>query len=118
MENTMNIESNNNVVELFSNRPPICQDEDFLTLLEDGDDYIVYVRNYVTSQEVILVSNSIMNRLPVDLRPISNVLFVSNFHVIRQFKSEIRQYILLESSYSLSHFYHFFGSMTDFFDSL
>ena len=42
----MNIESNN-VVELFGNRPPVCQDEDFLTLLEDGEDYIVYVRNYV-----------------------------------------------------------------------
>lgn len=113
----MNIESNN-VVELFDNCPPICQDEDFLTLLEDGEDYIVYVRNYVTSQEVILVSNSIMNRLPRDLRPMTNVLFVCNFHVLRQFESEIRQYVLLESN-SLNLFYHFFGcGLTDFWKTI
>ncbi len=118
MENTMNIESNNNVVELFSTPPPICQDEDFLTLLEDGDDYIVYVRNYTASQEVILISNSIMNRLPVELRPMTNVLFACNFHILRRFEAEIRQYVLLESN-SLSLFFQFFGcGLKDFWKTI
>lgn len=114
----MNIESNNNVVELFSTPPPICQDEDFLTLLEDGDDYIVYVRNYISSQEVILISNSIMNRLPVELRPMTNVLFACNFHILRRFDAEIRQYVLLESN-SLSLFFQFFGcGLKDFWKTI
>ncbi|WP_199525200.1 hypothetical protein [Pseudoalteromonas sp. bablab_jr011] len=54
----MNTESN--VIELFGHRPPICNDEDFLTLLDNGVDKIVYVRNYVCSQEFIVASNSIV----------------------------------------------------------
>lgn len=111
----MKIESN--VVELFAHRPPVYNDEDFLTLLENGTDQIVYVRNYVTSQEFIVASNSVINRLPLELRPITNVFVTSSFHALRQFKNDIRQYIL--QSNQLSHFYYLFNSsMTDFFDSL
>ena len=117
MENTMNIESNNNVVELFNSTPPICQDEDFLTLLDNGIDHIVYVRNYVSSQEFVVASNSVINRLPTELRPTTNVFATSSFHALRQFKDDIRQYVL--ESGQLSHFYYLFDNgIADFFDSL
>ncbi|MGQ8366591.1 hypothetical protein [Glaciecola sp. 1036] len=111
----MNIESN--VTELFGSQPAIANDEDFLVLLDNDEDYICYVRNYVSSFEFIVVSNSIMRRLPKELQPITNVFVPSSFHALRQFKGDIRQYIL--QSNQLSHFYYLFNSsMTDFFDSL
>ena len=111
----MNTESN--VIELFGYRPPIYNDEDFLTLLDNGVDKIVYVRNYVCSQEFIVASNSIVGRLPAELKPVTNVFVTANFHVLRRFKHDIRQYILEPGQ--LSHFYYLFdSSMTDFFDSL
>lgn len=111
----MNIESN--VVELFGHRPPIYNDEDFLTLLDNGIDHIVYVRNYVTSQEFIVASNSVINRLPTELRPTTNVFVTSSFHALRQFKDDIRRHVL--ESGQLSHFYYLFDNgIADFFDSL
>ena len=106
-----------NIVELFGYQPPIAYDEDFLTLLDRGEDYICYVRNYISSQEFIVVSPSILERLPEELKPITNVFVPSSFHALRQFKADIRQYVL--DSGQLSHFYHLFSSsMTDFFKSL
>jgi len=102
----MNTQSN--VVELFSKCPPISYDEDFLVLLDNGNDYICYVRNYVASQEFIVVSASILDRLPHELRPVTNIFVTSNFHALSQFKFDIQQYIL--ESEQLSHYCHLFES--------
>lgn len=105
-----------NVVELFSKPRPTSNDEDFLVLLDTGDDYICYVRNYVASQECILVSNSILNQLPESLRPVTNVCFPINFSVLSRFEEAIRQF-LFESN-QMGHFSYLFNcSVRTFFES-
>lgn len=108
-----------NIIELFGHRRCIADDEDFLVLLDRGHDYICYVRNYVAATEFIVVSNSIVSKLPEDLRPVSNVFVQSHFHALRQFKEEVRRFLTSESENGLGLFYYFFNcSISAFFDSL
>lgn len=102
------MDTQSNVIELFRKHPPTSNDEDFLVLLDNGKDYICYVRNYSAFQEFIFVSTSIMKKLPMELRPLTNVFVTSNFHALRQFKYDIQQYIL--ESEQLNHYYYLFES--------
>lgn len=98
-------------------QPTIANEEDYIALYESCSDYIYYVRNYVMSQEFIVLSSGLFELLPYEHRPITNVVVQSNFHVLRKFKSHIRDHVL--RSGQLKHFYHLFDcSIGEFFDSL
>ncbi len=104
-------------IELTEQQPSIASDEDYIALYEKGTEYIYYVRNYVMSQEFIVLSAGMFELLPEEHRPITNVFVQSNFYVIKQFKSQIRQHLLQTGQ--LQHFYHLFDcSITDFFERL
>ena len=104
-------------IELTQQQPSIAYDEDYIAFYERGTDYIYYVRNYVMSQEFIVVSAGIFELLPEEHRPITNVFVRSNFYVLRQFKSLVREHVL--QSGQLQHFYHLFDcSIADFFENL
>lgn len=103
-------------IELTQQQPSIANDEDYIALYESGTDYIYYVRNYVMSQEFIVVSKGIFELLPEEHRPITSVFVRSNFYVIRRFKRLIREHLL--QSGQLQHFYHLFNcSIADFFEN-
>lgn len=104
-------------IDLTQQQPSIANDEDYIALYESGTDYIYYVRNYVMSQEFIVVSKGIFELLPEEHRPITSVFVRSNFYVIRRFKRLIREHFL--QSGQLQHFQHLFDcSVSEFFDSL
>jgi len=106
-----------NVIELTKQRRALALDEDYISLLDNGLSHIYYVRNYVASQEFIIVSETILNRLPENCRPITCVFLQPNFHVIRRFKHEILQHVI--ESDQLAHFYRLFNcSISRFFDAL
>lgn len=103
-------------IDLTQQQPSIANDEDYIALYESGTDYIYYVRNYVMSQEFIVVSKGIFELLPEEHRPITSVFVRSNFYVIRRFKRLIREHLL--QSGQLQHFYHLFNcSIADFFEN-
>ncbi|EWS96485.1 hypothetical protein BG00_16020 [Pseudoalteromonas sp. SCSIO_11900] len=109
--------TNLKLIELTQQQPSIANDEDYIALYESGTDYIYYVRNYVMSQEFIVVSVRIFELLPEEHRPITSVFVRSNFYVIRRFKRLIREHLL--QSGQLQHFQHLFDcSVSEFFDSL
>lgn len=115
LENIMSL--NTNVIELFAKRPAISNDEDLIVMYEHGDDLIYYVRNYVTNQEFLVLSNSLLQQLPEQLKPLSNVVVQCNFYIIKQFENEIRNYVL--QSNQLAHFYHLFNcGVSHFINSL
>lgn len=104
-------------IELTQQQPSIAYDEDYIALYERGTDYIYYVRNYVMSQEFIVLSSGMFELLPEEHRPITNVFVQSNFYVLMQFKSLVREHVL--QSGQLQHFYHLFDcSIADFFENL
>lgn len=105
------------VIELTNQRRALALDEDYISLLENELSHIYYVRNYVASQEFIIVSETILDRLPESCRPITCVFLQPNFHVLRRFKTEILQH--LTESGQIAHFYRLFNcSISSFFDSL
>ena len=104
-------------IELTQQQPSIANDEDYIAFYENGADYIYYVRNYVMSQEFIVLSSGMLELLPEEHRPITNVFVRSNFYVLRRFKRFIREHVL--QSGQLRHFQHLFDcSVSEFFDSL
>ncbi len=106
-----------NAVELGSETPSVVIEEDCIPLLINGEDIIFFIRNYNVDQCVIFISNSIYNKLSEEERPMTHVFLRPNFRAIRQFKNEIRQFIL--ETGRLNNFYHFFNcSMAEFFNSL
>lgn len=109
--------TNLRTIELTQQQPCIANEEDYITLFESDEDYIYYVRNYVMSQEFIVLSAGMIKQLPEEYRPITNVFVQSNFYVIKQFKGQIRQHLLQTGK--LQHFYHLFDcSITEFFERL
>ena len=112
----MNI-TNSNVVELFQKRPAVANDEEYIALYEQNNDYIYYVRNYVAQQEFIVVSDSFIQALPEEMRPATNVFFSCNFYLLKQFKRDVQSHI--QNTGQFLYFYHLFDkSVNAFFDSL
>ena len=65
-------------IELTQQQPSIAYDEDYIALYERGTDSIYYVRNYVMSQEFIVLSSGMFELLPEEHRPITNVFVQSH----------------------------------------
>lgn len=107
-----------NVIEMCEFPPLLAAEEDFFDLYRDGKSYIVYIRNYAIQTEYIILSHDILARLPEHQKSICNVYFRNNFHILRQFKSEIKRHILQTGSQQ--HFYYLFdaSSITDYFEGL
>ncbi len=104
-------------IELKEQQPSIANDEDYIALYENGADYIYYVRNYVMSQEFIVVSAGMFELLPLEHRPITNVFVRSNFYVLRRYKRLIREHVL--QSGQLLQFQHLFDcSVAEFFENI
>ena len=106
-----------NVVELYSKSVPLANDEDFIVLLDRDDDYICYVRNYVASTEFIVVSDSITQKLPFDMRPVTNVFLLTNFHVLKRFKNAIKNHVASDSALLRQFRYLFHCGIDELFNS-
>ncbi len=92
-------------------------DEDYLVMYERGSSYIYYVRNYEVQLEYILISEDLMNLMPEEVRPFTNVYLRPYFAAIKQFEEIIRSYLLLGGL--LKHFNHLFNcSISQFFERL
>ncbi|MBS3796357.1 hypothetical protein [Pseudoalteromonas sp. BDTF-M6] len=97
-----------NVIELIQERPALSNDEDFIALLEEGDECIYYVRNYIAQAEFIVVSEQVLQRLPSKLRPITNVFLPGHFFALKQYTSQIQNYVL--KSGQMAHYYYLFNA--------
>ena len=109
------IASNENVIQLFGKPPTIDGEVDCLVLYEDQDSFIHYFRDYVANTEYVVLSNMLLVELPPNERPMSNVLLLHNFHILKYFQSRIKEHIVLSGQ--LLHFYALFkSSMTEVFE--
>ncbi|WP_105190034.1 MULTISPECIES: hypothetical protein [unclassified Pseudoalteromonas] len=97
-----------NVIELFQERRKIANDEDFIALLEDGEHCIYYVRNYIAQAEFIVVSEQVLQSLPSELRPITNVFLPVHFFALKQYTSQIQKHVL--ESGQMAHYYYLFNA--------
>jgi hypothetical protein len=91
-------------------------EEEIIELYKNNNSFIRFVRDY-KQQEYIEVSNDILLMLFEENRPLESYIFSSNFHLLKRYKSQIKQHIL--ETNQLRYFYRLFGtSMSKFFDSL
>ncbi|MBT1066159.1 hypothetical protein KJY73_21465 [Bowmanella sp. Y26] len=96
---------------------PLDMDEDCIALYEGDGEYIHYVRHYGAQVEFIVVSDGLIGQLPEWLRPSSRVFVRKNFYALKQFRAEIRQYVI-ESGQNRHFSYLFQSSLGEFFDDL
>lgn len=90
-------------------QPKRCfsDDEDYITLYENEDSYIYYVRNYAAQTEFLLLSLDLMMSLDEKFRTVAGVYFTPHFSVLKHFESEVTQHVL--ESAALPHFHYLFN---------
>lgn len=92
-------------------------DEDYITLYENEDSYIYYVRNYQAQTEFLLVSVDLMMSLDEKYRTVSGVYLKPYFSVLRQFQGKVIKHVLCNAL--LGHFHHLFDcSVSELFHKL
>ena len=82
-------------------------DEDCIALYENNDSYIYYVRNYVSQTEFIIISHTLMNTLPGEVRTLTGVYVTMHFGVLKYFHDEVTQHVMTKGL--LPHFHYLFN---------
>lgn len=100
-------------------QPKHCfsDDEDCISLYENEDEYIYYVRNYIAQTEFVIISPAMLIALPEQMRTVAGVYLPLHFNALKTFQAEITHYVLCNGQ--LPHFHHLFDcTLSAFFEKL